>query len=382
MSTLTLGSLFSGSGGLDLAIHEVLGTRTAWVSDIEQRDRKGVLVGNAPAILANRFPGVPNLGDVTTADWSRVPRVDVVAGGSPCQDVSAAGKRAGMTEGTRSNLWVAMREAIAVLEPSIVIWENVYGALSARAASAVESEPGLLGGHAAGRPALRAAGRVVGDLASLGFDAWWCVVRACDVGAPHQRARLFVLAAHPARLDGEWWESASRQAAVGRAHAEAARRDREPVGLLPTPLASDGVKGGPNQRGSSGNPMLPSAVQDFGPYAEAVSRWERAFRPAPYPTEPGVGGRPRLSARFAEWMMGLPDGWVTGVPGLSRNQQIHAIGNGVVPQQAGFALRFLLRASGLVEPCCEGLDDDGGDGGVLGPGLGDGRVPHVVGDAQ
>jgi DNA (cytosine-5)-methyltransferase 1 len=79
---------------------------------------------------------------------------------------------------------------------------------------------------------------------------------------------------------------------------------------------------------------------DYGP---AIRRWERATgRPAPCPTEPGSRGNRRLSAVFAEWMMGLPQGHVTAVPGLDRNAQLHAIGNGVVPQQAAAALRLLL----------------------------------------
>jgi DNA (cytosine-5)-methyltransferase 1 len=64
--------------------------------------------------------------------------------------------------------------------------------------------------------------------------------------------------------------------------------------------------------------------------------------PAPAPTEPGAKGQPRLSPAFVEWMMGLPAGWVTAVPGLSRNDQLKALGNGVVPQQAAAALRLLL----------------------------------------
>lgn len=65
-------------------------------------------------------------------------------------------------------------------------------------------------------------------------------------------------------------------------------------------------------------------------------------RPAPPPTELGARGTHRLSARAVEWMMGLPDGWVTGVPGLNRNAQLKALGNGVVPQQAAEAVRLLL----------------------------------------
>ena len=79
---------------------------------------------------------------------------------------------------------------------------------------------------------------------------------------------------------------------------------------------------------------------DYGP---TIRHWEHMLgRPAPYPTEPGSRGNRRLSAAFAEWMMGLPEGHVTAVPGLDRNAQLHAIGNGVVPQQAAMALGLLL----------------------------------------
>ena len=81
----------------------------------------------------------------------------------------------------------------------------------------------------------------------------------------------------------------------------------------------------------------------FGRYAQAIASHERlAGRPAPSPTEPGAKGKPRLSARFVEWMMCLPDGWVTDVPGLSRSEQLALLGNGVVPPQAAAALRHLL----------------------------------------
>ena len=70
-------------------------------------------------------------------------------------------------------------------------------------------------------------------------------------------------------------------------------------------------------------------------------RWEQVLgRPAPSPTEPGKDGRPRLSPRFVEWMMGLPDGWVTGV-GIPRSAQLKALGNGVVPQQSALALALI-----------------------------------------
>jgi DNA (cytosine-5)-methyltransferase 1 len=81
---------------------------------------------------------------------------------------------------------------------------------------------------------------------------------------------------------------------------------------------------------------------DWGEYAPVIRRWQAILgRPVPYPTEPGRGGRPRLAAVFVEWLMGLPDGWVTGV-GISRAAQIRALGNGVVPAQAAAAVTLLL----------------------------------------
>ena len=87
---------------------------------------------------------------------------------------------------------------------------------------------------------------------------------------------------------------------------------------------------------------------DWGPYARAVLRWAQVLGTLPpHPVEPGKTGM-RLSPAFVEWMMGLPAGWVTDVPGLSRNAQLKALGNGVVPQQAALALSILLpRAAAL-----------------------------------
>ena len=134
----THGSLFTGYGGLDLAVNAAFGSETIWTSDINP---------GASRIITSRFPGVPNLGDITQVDWSTVARPDILSGGSPCQDLSTAGARAGMVDGTRSNLWVAMREAIAQLEPTYVVWENVRGALSARAESDLGWTEGLLDGR-------------------------------------------------------------------------------------------------------------------------------------------------------------------------------------------------------------------------------------------
>lgn len=242
VGTMTsIGSLFTGYGGLDMAVRIALDpeARVAWTSDVEP----------GPCKLAEaRWPGTPNLGDITQVDWETVEPVDIICGGSPCQDLSLAGKRAGMASGTRSGLWESMFEAIRTLRPRLVVWENVKGALTSGAFSLVESEKRLLGNRT-DRPLLRAAGRVVGDLASIGYDSQWCVVRASDVGAPHQRERLFVVS-HPA---GEPWQlrglAASGETQGGRALGESGRSDRAPGALIPTPTASD-HKAGRHQEGT------------------------------------------------------------------------------------------------------------------------------------
>src|SRR5699024_874590 len=137
-------------------------------------------------ILAHHYPNIPNLGDVTKVDWGQEEPVDIITGGSPCQDLSTAGGRAGMTDGTRSNLSVNMREAIATLQPRYVVWENVKGACSAKA----KSESDLVQGDGS-LGDLRALGRVLGDLSEIGYDAKGEVVRASDVEVPHRRDRVF-----------------------------------------------------------------------------------------------------------------------------------------------------------------------------------------------
>ena len=191
--TLRIGSLFSGFGGLDTAVEQTLGAEVAWVCDIDP---------GASKVLAHRYPGVPNLGDITAVDWDTVPRVDIVAGGFPCTDVSAAGRREGLNADTRSGLWFRMAQAIEALQPSLVLIENVRGLLSAKADggtnatadSDMEPCPWHLGGPGDGEPVLRALGVVLRDLADLGFDAAWTGLRASDIGAPHHRYRIFILA--------------------------------------------------------------------------------------------------------------------------------------------------------------------------------------------
>ena len=244
----TIGSLFTGYGGLDMGVAMALDpdARVAWTSDIEPGPCK---------LAATRWPDTPNLGDITKINWADVEPVDIICGGSPCQDLSLAGKRAGMAAGTRSGLWESMAAAAETIQPRLVVWENVQGALSAKAYSPVESETTMLGTGAAG-PALRAAGRVAGDLAGLGYDCRWQIVRASDARAPHQRARLF-LVGHPHGQPWDMRRPAAPRKAAGR------RPQCEPAGpsdgtLIPPPTASDHKTG--RHQESTGH-SLTQAVQ-------------------------------------------------------------------------------------------------------------------------
>jgi DNA (cytosine-5)-methyltransferase 1 len=302
---MRIGSLFSGYGGLDTAVHSVYGGDLAWYSEIEPA---------ACTVLAAHHPDVSNLGDITTVDWSQVEPVDILTGGYPCQPFSHAGQRKGKND--ERHLYPYVSAAIRALGPRLVVLENVRGHLSMVLAD------------------------VIGDLAGLGYDARWGLVSASDAGAPHGRARVFIVA-HPhqpgregadARLDvAEGWRDAGGHAAQG---TDGAAADAGSGSLAGAGAAGDG---------------LPVAAErsdvDWHEYAPAIHRWERVLgRPAPAPTVPGVNGRPRLSPRFVEWMMGLPLGHVTG-HGLRPAQELKMLGNGVVPQQAALALRMLAVAS-------------------------------------
>lgn len=299
--SIVIGSLFSGYGGLDMAAESVLGdARLAWLADINP---------GASRILKHRYPDVPNLGDITAVDWTTVEPVDVLTGGFPCQDVSHAGKRAGLRPGTRSGGVAPDADRVGGDGP------GVHGPGERRRAQPPHG--GIAAANAArdGRDERRPEPTgVVGrpDAAERGAPA-------ADAGG--QRHGRGEDAGAVGRVDGP--------------HAGEARERERARGVA----GDRGATAAPDADG----PAEPSA--QWGPYGPAVARWATVLgRPAPSPTEPGKTGA-RLSPRFVEWMMGLPDGWVTDVPNLSRNDMLKALGNGVVPQQAAAALRILLAAA-------------------------------------
>lgn len=353
---LRIGSLFSGYGGLDLAVEHVFNAKTVWFSEL-----------NEPVahVLWRHWPEVPNLGDITAIDWSRVEPVDILIGGFPCQDVSTVGKRAGLAPGTRSGLWAHMAAAIDALQPEWVVIENVRGLLSSPATRlpaqgddherrnhgdatlrGMERDPWHLGDTAA-RP-LRALGAVLGDLADLRLDARWIGLPASLVGAPHQRFRIFALARrtvpHPAG------NGLIARRGNARSGASKAWDDRA--------VASDHRLYAPRtgwlteQERRIGDAVVPDrrTVRRWGRYADAIARWERITgRPAPAPALLNNADGPRPAPAFVEWLMGLPAGWVTDTDHLTQNQQITALGNGVLPLQAAQALDLLEARSGSVQ---------------------------------
>jgi DNA (cytosine-5)-methyltransferase 1 len=155
---MRFGSLFSGIGGIDLGL-ERAGMTCAWQSEIDPY---------ASRVLAKHWPDVPNLGDVTSIDWSSVERPDLICGGYPCQPFSTAGARRGHDD--PRHLWPYFADALRVLRPRYALMENVSGHVT-------------LGLDA-----------VLCDLASIGFDAEWTIIPASWVGAPHRRERIFILA--------------------------------------------------------------------------------------------------------------------------------------------------------------------------------------------
>lgn len=192
-SLLTVGSLFSGLGGLEMGMEQTGRFETVW--QVENDDY-------CLRRLAELWPMATRLTDVRIANRDNLSTVDVIVGGFPCQDISIAGKKAGIN-GENSGLWQHFSRIIGELRPRYVVVENV----------AELTRRGL--------------DRVCGDLASFGYDAEWSVVSACAVGAPHTRERVFVVA-YPVQSRQAWrgagWIGGW---GVGQTEAGRTRRNRD-----------------------------------------------------------------------------------------------------------------------------------------------------------
>jgi DNA (cytosine-5)-methyltransferase 1 len=156
---MKVGSLFSGIGGFDLGL-ERAGMEVVWQVEIDDFCTR---------VLEKHWPNVERFRDVRDVGKHNLAPVDLICGGFPCQDIAKCGKRGGI-EGEKSGFWGEFARIVGELRPPYVFVENT---------------PSLL---------VRGAGRVLGDLAEFGYDAEWRVLSAAELGAPHIRERLFLLA--------------------------------------------------------------------------------------------------------------------------------------------------------------------------------------------
>lgn len=231
---LNVGGVFSGIGGFELGLQRA-GMRIDWFCEASPFAR---------AVLAQQWPCIPRLCDIRTVgagrDFEPCP-VDVLAGGFPCQDVSPGGKRAGI-DGEQSGLWAEMFRLIRELRPRYALVEN------------------------SGDLAVRGLDRVLGDLASIGFDAEWDELPACAFGAPHPRRRLFIVA-YP--------------------HSEPRRRERGRIGRAPQGSGAwnvypwdaparalrvaDGIPAALDRNHALGNALVPDIAEHIG---RRILEWE------------------------------------------------------------------------------------------------------------
>ena len=350
---MKIGSLCTGYGGLDLAVEAHFNAETIWCAEFDKY---------ASQVIEQRFD-IPNYGDIKSIKWDEVEPIDILTAGYPCQPFSTAGARKG-TEDER-HIWPYIKEAISILRPRYVILENVRGHLS-------------LGFK-----------EVLKGLAEIGYDARWQIVRASDAGAAHQRARLFIIAypnsyarqesrrtnrevfgASSEIIDGSNWNEYGNgdtfkcadtdsigcsleydESGTQRNQGQSQSQFGELVkgvtsATIPANTSSTRFsqiimdkfhKTNHRTRGGialDGEPLTGIWWQDTA-YEAAIERWQAIQGEPPSPL---MGER--LNPKFVEWMMGLPNGWVTEC-GLSVTQQLKMLGNGVVPQQAKLALELL-----------------------------------------
>ena len=287
---MKIGSLCTGYGGLDMAVEAYFDAEMVWCAENDK---------NASMLIQARFDK-PNLGDIKKIDWASLELIDILTAGYPCQPFSHAGYRKG--ENDERHIWPFILQGISILRPKIIVLENVRGHLS-------------LGFK-----------EVLGDLAKNGYDAKWCVVRASDVGAPHQRARLFIIA-YSLDCGCKSGQSSGSEATVTKfeidgcatnSNCDACEKPRRTSLCLQR--EDRGLQSGENEGQARHEHRFSSSMD-----RQAV----------PDPLDQG-----RLNVKFVEYMMGLPMGWVTDLD-LSRANKLKMLGNGVVPQQAYYALKLL-----------------------------------------
>jgi DNA (cytosine-5)-methyltransferase 1 len=306
---LKIGSLCSGYGGLDMAVEAYFNAETVWMCDNDKY---------ASVVIKERW-NLPNLGDLKAVDWTTVEPIDILTAGYPCQPFSTAGHRKG--EKDERHIWPEIKTIISNLQPKFAILENVRGHLT-------------LGFK-----------EVLQDLTAIGYDAKWAIVRASDAGAPHQRARLFIFAwntnnSFDRPFCGLSQECCTKSTGISRANETL---QCSYANSIRSNLGRQGEKWNQRQSqfefGQMGSVVANTASKGFqgsvnegNIYAKCSDIWDRQV---PHPL-----AQNKLNPKFVEYMMGLPEGWVTDLD-ISRSQQLKILGNGVVPQQAYYALQLL-----------------------------------------
>lgn len=245
---MKIGSLCTGYGDLDMAVESVFDAHTVWYSEFDK---------HAAKIMEHHRPDLTNLWDLTKVDWTKIDPIDILTAGYPCQPFSAAGQRKGTND--PRHIWPSIAKAISILRPRLVVLENVRGHLT-------------LGFD-----------EVLATLAEIGYDARWELVRASDVGAPHQRARLFIVAyakgtrwgsqqnrqgaSVSSSANGMGIVNQSNHSAIANTNGDAHKEPRR---------ANSGIRGTSSEVING-----PDRQIDWGRYQDAITRWEQLTRVAP-----------------------------------------------------------------------------------------------------
>ena len=313
MNPITFGSLFAGIGGIDLGF-ERCGMQCKWQVEINDYAQK---------VLAKHWPKVHRKRDIRECSARNLERVDIIAGGFPCQDISYAGLGAGL-DGERSGLFFEAVRLVSELQPRAVVLENVAALLT------------------------RGLDRVLGTLAEIGYNAEWHCIPAAYVGAPHIRDRVFVLAyASGKRAGHECRSLGGQERTIARTFQPETLRQQD--GQI-VPKGSDSVccnvsdtrcqlrksraskrprSDSQAKRGSAANDDKrcgENVADTAGVYAQGFnsrSGKEQPWRSSWWAVEPDVG-------RVAH-----------GIP--SRVDRLRGLGNAVVPQVAEFVGRMVLQ---------------------------------------
>ena len=305
--------LFAGAGGGILA-DVLLGHQPVCAVEINEYCQQVLSARQKDGFI----PWFPIFDDVQTFDgipWRGI--VDIVAGGFPCQDISVAGKGAGI-DGEHSGLWSEMARIIGEVRPRFAF---------------VENSPALVN---------RGLGRVLGDLAALGYDCKWGVLGAADVGAPHQRDRIWILAVSNTDMQpgsAESWEQQQRPTQPARY--------RKPELEAGDDVANAESTGPSPERRHSGEHDRPAeccqAADIPNRHSHSIQRLEPESQPGGYGRQAGLYGGTAGIHQWTEDPADAPESRLGRVANgvANRVDRLKAIGNGQVPLCAATAWRML-----------------------------------------